>query len=320
MMNGYRIAVLDDYTGAAEASADWSVLAPAEVQFFRDHLNEQSSLIQRLLPFDVVVIERERTPFPRMLLEALPRLQLLVATGPVNWSIDFDAAHQRRITVCGTEARQDLAPELTIGLMLALARRIVMEDRSVRDGRWISGVGTSLRGKTLGIVGLGRIGCMVADLARPFGMHLQAWSANLTPEAAASASVKGVSRKELLTSSDVVTLHVVLSERTRGLIDASALALMKRSAFLINTSRGPLVDEAALINALQLGRIAGAALDVFENEPLMPEHPLLALDNVVLTPHIGYLTDEQCRLFYGQVVENILAFRAGHPIRLLGPP
>lgn len=320
MTTGYQIAVLDDYTGAAEAAADWSALAPVPVQFFRDHLTDRSALIERLSPFDAVVIERERTPFPRWLLEGLPRLKLLCATGPVNWSIDYDAAHERGIVVCGTEARQDLAPELTIGLMLALARRIVAEDRSVRDGRWISGTGTSLRGKMLGIVGLGRIGRTIADLARPFGMNLQAWSANLTDEAAASAGVSRVSRGELLATSDIVSLHVVLSERTRGLIDAAALAQMKPSAFLINTSRGPLVDEAALVEALARRRIAGAALDVFDAEPLAAGHPLLALDNVILTPHIGYLTDEQCRLFYGQVVENIMAFRAGRPIRLLGKP
>jgi phosphoglycerate dehydrogenase-like enzyme len=314
------IGVLDDYNGAAEASADWRHFGESDVRFFRDHVTDRRALIERLLPFDIIVIERERTPFPRWLIEALPQLRLLVATGPVNWSIDYDAARERGVVICGTEARQDLAPELTIGLMLALARRIVAEDRSVRDGRWLSGLGTSLRGKTLGILGLGRTGRAVAELARPFGMEIQAWSANLTADAAAAAEVRFATRDQLLANSDIITLHVVLSERTRGMIGFAELEMMKPSALLINTSRGPLVDEPALVDALSKRRIAGAALDVFECEPLRPDHPLLALDNVVVTPHIGYLTDDQCRLFYSQVVENILAFEKGEPIRLLDPP
>jgi phosphoglycerate dehydrogenase-like enzyme len=206
---------------------------------------------------------------------------------------------------------------LTLGLLLALARRIVAEDRAVRSGRWQSGVGCTVGGKVLGLIGLGQVGRKVADLAKPFAMDVIAWSQNLTREAAASAGVRWVDKDELLTSADFVSLHVVLSERTRGMIGAPELARMKPSAFLVNTSRGPLVDEPALVSALTERRIAGAALDVFDTEPLPAAHPFRHLDNVIVTPHIGYLTDDQYRLFYGQVVENILAYAAGEPVRLL---
>lgn len=313
-----RVAVLDDYNGAAAHSADWQRLsAIAAVTFFNDHLTDQRQLAVRLRDFEVVVIERERTPFRRDLLAALPALRLLIATGPVNWSIDFACAAERGITVCGTEAVQTYTPELTLGLLLALARRIVAEDRVVRAGGWQAGVGCSLNGKTLGLVGLGRVGRMVATLAQPFGMNIVAWSQNLTDDAAASVGVRRIGKDELLATADFVSLHVVLSERTRGIIGAAELSRMKRSAFLVNTSRGPLVDEAALIAALTERTIAGAALDVFDVEPLPPAHPFRTLDNVIVTPHVGYITDEQCRLFYGQVVENILAYVAGKPIRLL---
>jgi phosphoglycerate dehydrogenase-like enzyme len=313
-----RVAVLDDYNGVAARSADWDRLkAVATVAFFNDHLTDQRQLAARLRDFEVVVIERERTPFRRDLMAALPALRLLIATGPVNWSIDFACAAERGITVCGTEAVQTYTPELTLGLLLTLARRIVAEDRAVRAGGWQAGVGCSLNGKTLGLVGLGRVGRMVATLAKPFGMNVVAWSQNLTDDAAASVSARRIGKDELLASADFVSLHVVLSERTRGIIGNAELSRMKRSAFLVNTSRGPLVDEAALIAALTERTIAGAALDVFDVEPLPPAHPFRVLDNVIVTPHVGYITDEQCRLFYGQVVENILAYFAGEPIRLL---
>jgi phosphoglycerate dehydrogenase-like enzyme len=317
-MSKLRVAVLDDYNGAARRSADWGRLADAAtVSFFHDHLTDAAQLAARLRDFEVVVVERERTPFRRELIAALPNLRLLVATGPVNWSIDFEYAAVRGITVCGTEARQNYTPELTLGLLLALARRIVAEDRAVRSGGWQSGVGCTVGGKVLGLIGLGQVGRKVADLARPFAMDVIAWSQNLTREAAASAGVRWVDKDELLASADFVSLHVVLSERTRGMIGAPELARMKPSAFLVNTSRGPLVDEPALVSALTERRIAGAALDVFDIEPLPAAHPYRRLDNVIVTPHIGYLTDDQYRLFYGQVVENILAYVAGEPVRLL---
>jgi phosphoglycerate dehydrogenase-like enzyme len=313
-----RVAVLDDYNGAAEQSADWTRLdGIATVTFFRDHLTDPRQLAARLRDFEVVVIERERTPVRRELMASLPALRLLVATGPVNWSIDFACAAERGITVCGTEAVQTYTPELTLGLLLALARRIVVEDRVVRAGGWQSGVGSTLKGKVLGLVGLGQVGRMVAELAKPFGLEIVAWSQNLTEAAAARAGARYAPKEELLATADFVSLHVVLSERTRGMIGPAELSRMKPSAFLVNTSRGPLVDEQALIAALCERRIAGAALDVFEREPLPPAHPFRSLDNVIVTPHVGYITDEQCRLFYGQVVENILAYVAGKPIRLL---
>jgi phosphoglycerate dehydrogenase-like enzyme len=319
VVTSLRIAVLDDYTGSAEKNADWARLARARIRFYRDHVTDQDALARRLRDADVVVIERERTPIRRQLIESLPNLKLIVATGPVNWSIDYAAAAERKIPVCGTEARQDLAPELAIALILASARRIVAEDRSIRSGGWISGEGTSLKGKILGLVGLGQTGRMVAALARPFGMIVQAWSQNLTAGRAAEADVIAVSREVLFRTSDFISLHVVLGERTRGMVDAATLAMMKPTAHLINTSRGALVDETALVAALVEQRIAGAALDVFATEPLPPDSPLRSLENAILTPHIGYTSDDQSRRFYTQVVENIEAFQSGAPIRLLGP-
>jgi phosphoglycerate dehydrogenase-like enzyme len=317
-MGRVRVAVLDDYNGAAEQSADWSRLSGiADVTFFKDHLTAPPQLADRLRDFEIVVIERERTPFRQDLLAALPALRLLIATGPVNWSIDFACAAERGITVCGTEAVQTYTPELTLGLILALARRIVAEDRVVRAGGWQSGVGSSVKGKVLGLIGLGRIGRMMTELVRPLGMNVIAWSQNLTAETASAVGVRRVDKNELLAAADYVSLHVVLSERTRGIIGAGELARMKRSAFLVNTSRGPLVDESALVAALCERRIAGAALDVFDIEPLPAAHPFRTLENVIITPHVGYITDDQCRLFYGQVIENIEAYVAGKPIRLL---
>ncbi len=320
-MTVLRVTVLDDYAGVAEGSANWSSLAgKCQITFWRDHITDRAAIIQRLRDSDVAVIERERTRFPGWLFEALPRLKLLVATGPVNWSIDYGAAAARGVVVCGTQARQDLAPEHTMALILALARRVVVEDRAVRRGVWHSGVGTSLKDKTLGIIGLGQVGRKVAELARPFGMNIVAYSKNLTPDLAAAHGARCVSRDELLSTSDFVSLHSVLSDRTRGMIGQAELKLMKPTAFLINTSRGPLVDENALIDALSRNVIAGAALDVFDTEPLPGDHPLIGFDNVIITPHIGYLTDDQARLFYGQVVENIIAFLNGKPVRILHPP
>ena len=319
-----QVSVLVDYTDSVRSIADWSALAGiARVEFFRDHLDAIDAIAARLAPFDIVVAERERTRFPRALLERLPRLKLLVATGPVNWSIDLAAAAERGMTVCCTEALYDATPELAWGLILTLTRRIAWDHQAVRAGQWQTGLGTSLTGKTLGVIGLGNVGAKIAAFGRVFGMSPIAWSRNLTPEKAAGNagnSVEFAALDDLLRRADIVTIHVVLSPESRGLIGRRELGLMKRSAFLINTSRGPIVDAAALLDALETRRIAGAALDVFDVEPLPVDHRLRRLDNVVLTPHVGYITVEQYRLFYGQAIENILAFTRGTPIRLLRMP
>ena len=321
MTASLRVAVRDDYTGAAARSADWRQLdGIASVDFFRDHVADPAALVARLRDYDVIVAERERTPFPRALLEALPRLRLLATTGPVNWSIDLAAAAERGVVVTCTEALFDATPELTWALILALTRRVVWEDRAVRAGRWQDDVGVSLTGKRLGLIGLGNVGAKVAAVARLFGMTVIAWSRNLTQERAAAAGAEAVTLDALLSTADIVSIHVVLSERTRGLIGARELGLMKPDAYLVNTARGPIVDEAALIDALQQRRIAGAGIDVFEVEPLPQDHPLRRLDNVIATPHVGYITAEQYRLFYGQVVEAILGFARGAPVRVLRMP
>ncbi len=316
-----RVAVLDDYTGTVRSIVDWAALAGiARVDFFRDHLGELDAVAERLAPYDVVVAERERTPFPRALLERLKRLKLLVATGPVNWSIDLACAAERGITVCCTEALYDATPELAWGLILALTRRIAWDHEAVRAGRWQSGLGTSLTGKTLGVIGLGNVGARIAEFGRVFGMNTIAWSRHLTPETAAAKGATSVTLDALLRQADIVTIHVVLSAASRGLIGRRELGLMKPGAFLVNTSRGPIVDAGSLLEALEGRRIAGAALDVFDAEPLPADHGLRRLDNVVLTPHVGYITVEQYRLFYGQAIENIFAFARGTPTRLLRMP
>jgi len=313
-----RIAVLDDYQGVAREMADWASLGPdCEVAFFRDHLSALQDVAARLAPFEVVVAMRERTPFPRALLEKLPRLRLLVTTGLRNASIDVAAARERGIVVCGTPGSSGTTGELTWGLVLALFRQIPREDRALREGRWQTTVGIGLAGKTLGIVGLGTIGSQVAKIGAAFGMEVIAWSQNLDAERARRAGAQRVERDELLARSDVLTIHLVLSERTRGLIGARELSLMKPSAFLVNTSRGPIVDEAALAAALEKRTLAGAGIDVYGAEPIAPDHPLLSAPNTVLTPHLGYVTLESYRAYFGGVVEDIAAWRRGAPVRVL---
>jgi phosphoglycerate dehydrogenase-like enzyme len=315
-----RIAVLDDYQDAARRMADWSRLpAGAELAVFRDHVADLEAVAARLASFDVVVAMRERTPFPRALLERLPRLRLLVTTGMRNAAIDLQAAADRGVLVCGTGGLPYPTAELAWGLVLALARRIPREDRATREGRWQETVGLGLNGKTLGVLGLGTLGSRVARFGRAFEMDVLAWSQNLTAERAAEIGAVRVDRDELLARSDVVTIHLVLSERTRGLIGARELGLMKRTAYLVNTSRGPIVDEAALVRALRDGTIAGAGLDVYDEEPLPPDHPLRGLPNTVITPHLGYVTEETYRIFYGQALEDILAYLRGEPVRVLRP-
>jgi len=313
-----RIAVLDDYQNVAREMADWASLgADCEVASFRDHLTDLDSLVQRLKDFEIVVAMRERTPFPRALLEKLPRLRLLVTTGMRNASIDLAAARERGVVVCGTPGASGTTGELTWGLIHALFRQIPREDRLVREGKWQTTVGLGLAGKTLGILGLGTIGSQVAKVGTAFNMEVIAWSQHLDAERASRAGAKRVERDELLARSDVVTIHLVLSERTRGLVGERELARMKPTAFLVNTSRGPIVDERALAAALKKGTIAGAGIDVYDVEPIAPDHPLLSAPNTVLTPHLGYVTREGYSAYFRGAVEDIAAWRRGAPMRVL---
>jgi phosphoglycerate dehydrogenase-like enzyme len=313
-----RVAILDDHQGVALDTAPWDDLGgDAEVVAFSDHLADDDALVARLEPFDVIVAMRERTPFTRARLERLPNLELLVTTGMRNASIDVAAAHERGIVVSGTGGVSAATAELTWALILALARHVPAEDRSVHEGGWQTTVGIDLAGRTLGVAGLGNQGAPVARIGQAFGMRVIAWSQNLTPERAAEHGAEAVTRDQLLAQSDVLTIHLKLSERSRGLIGADELARMKPTALLVNTSRGPIVDEGALVAALRDGTIGGAALDVFDTEPLPADHPLRSAPNTVLTPHIGYVTESTYEVFYGQAVEDIAAWRDGAPVRVL---
>jgi phosphoglycerate dehydrogenase-like enzyme len=311
-----KVAVLDDYQGAAMQMAEWSILdGQAELTVFQDHLSEPDAVAERLTPFDVICAMRERTPLPRPLLERLPNLKLIVSTAMRNASIDLAAAKELGIVVCGTGYRSHGAAELTWALIMAASKYIPEECASVRSGGWQTKVGRDLKGATLGIAGLGTLGAAVAKYARAFDMNVMAWSTNLTQAKAAEHGARLVTKEQLFRDADIVTLHLVLSERTRGIVGASELALMKPTAWLVNTSRGPLVDEAALIDVLSRQAIAGAALDVFDTEPLPPNHPLRSLPNTLVTPHIGFVTEETYRIFYQDTVAAILAWLNGHPVR-----
>jgi phosphoglycerate dehydrogenase-like enzyme len=313
-----RVAVLDDYQKVAQRSADWSALPQdAEVTFFHDHLADPDRLAERLAPFAVVGVMRERTPFPGALLERLPNLRLLITTGPRNASIDVAAAQRLGIIVCGTRSSGHATAELALALILALARGLPAETAAMRAGGWQVGLGRDLAGATLGLVGLGRLGSRVAKLGQAFGMTTIAWSQNLTEAAAAEHGARRVAKAELFREADFVSIHLQLSARSRGLIGAAELALMRPDAYLVNTSRGPIVDEDALVEALQTGRIAGAALDVYDHEPLPPEHRLRRVPNLLLTPHIGFVTRETYAVFYADMVAGIAAFLAGSPQRVI---
>jgi phosphoglycerate dehydrogenase-like enzyme len=316
-----RIAILDDYQGTVLLLPHWLKLAGrATVDVFRDTLTSEDELAQRLASYEILVPIRERTRFPASLIERLPALELLALTGRNSGHVDVAAATGRGILVTETEGSGKGAIELTIGLILASVRRIPQEDRAVHEGRWQTGVGVELSGKTLGILGLGRIGSQIAAFGKFLGMRVLAWGPTLTEERAAANKVMYVPLETLFRESDVVSLHLRLSERTRGLVTAEHLSLMKPTAHLINTARGPLVDEQALIAALRERRIAGAGLDVFDVEPLPPRHPFRGLHNVVLTPHIGYVTQEAYDIFFRQVVESIESHLDGRlPPRVLNP-
>ncbi|MCA0146781.1 D-2-hydroxyacid dehydrogenase family protein [Blastococcus sp. LR1] len=313
-----RIAVLDDYQSVASDFCDWSqVPGDVEVVEFHEHLGGEDAVAAALQGFDVVVAMRERTEFRRGLLERLPDLRLLVTTGMRNKSIDVEAAAEHGITVCGTAASAAATAELTWGLILAAVRHIPREDVGMRAGGWQQTIGGDLAGARLGVIGLGRLGSRVATVGQAFGMDVVAWSQNLTDERAAEVGVRRVERDELFASSDVVTVHLLLSKRTRGLIGPDDLALMKHTAVLVNTSRGPIVQQQALLDALTEGRIAGAGLDVYDEEPLPADSPLRTAPNTVLTPHLGYVTRGTYEVFYGEAVEDVAAWASGNPIRVI---
>jgi phosphoglycerate dehydrogenase-like enzyme len=294
-----RVAILDDYQNVALTSADWSpVAALAEITVFTDHVSDQDALVERLAPFDVIMVMRERTPLPRNIIERLPKLRMIASTGAFNASIDMAAATDAGIHVTHTSGTVASTVELTWALILGASRHLVTERQAVADGGWQTTVGCELDRRVLGVLGLGRIGSRVARIGAAFGMDVVAWSANLTADAAAEAGARYLPREEFFATADVLSIHLKLGERSRGLVGATELASMKRSALLVNTSRGPIVDEAALIEALRSRSIAGAALDVFDVEPLPVDHPLRTLQNVLATPHIGYVSDRSYRIFH----------------------
>lgn len=314
------VTILDDYQRVALDCADWTpVTSRFDVDVITEHIADRDTLISRLQSSEVIVAMRERTPFPADVLGALPKLRLLVTTGTKNAAVNIAAAAELGITVCGTTGTGNAVPELTMGMIIAIMRNFVAEDAAVRSGGWQHTIGPGLAGATLGIVGLGRLGLPVAKLAQAFDMNVIAWSPNLTAERAAPHGVRAVGKQQLFAESDVITIHMPLSERSRGLIGAAELAAMQPTAYLVNTSRGPIVEEAALLDALRGQRIAGAALDVYDVEPLPVDHPLRSLPNTLLLPHIGYVTTDGYRGWFGQVVEDIVAWADGAPVRVLEP-
>jgi phosphoglycerate dehydrogenase-like enzyme len=313
-----KVTILDDYQNVALLSSDWSaVQAVYQVHAVSDLIDDTDRLVERIAGSEVVVLMRERTPFPASQIERLPSLRLLVTTGMQNEVLDLKAASQAGVTVCGTRWQNDGVPELTIGLMTCLARSVAAEDRHVRNGGWQHTIGPQLAGKTLGVVGLGRIGQAVAGIAQAIGMDVVAWSPTIDTDGISASGVRVVTKDELFAGSDFITVHMRLVNSTIGLIGPAELGAMQENAYIINTSRGPIIEEDALVEVLQRRRIAGAALDVFDSEPLPVDHPLRSLPNALLTPHIGYVTTDAYKVFYGDVVEDIMGFRDGNPVRVL---
>ncbi|HEU4566788.1 MAG TPA: D-2-hydroxyacid dehydrogenase family protein [Marmoricola sp.] len=310
------IIVLDDYQGVAAELADWSRLrAQGRVEFSRDHVADPDALVRRLEPYDVVVLMRERTALPATVVDRLPRLRLVVTTGRRNPVIDLDACRRRGVVVCNTGSPPGSTVEHTWALLLGLCRHLVEEATNVREGRWQSTLGRDLGGRTLGVLGLGRIGSEVVRVARAFGMDVVAWSRSLTPERAADAGAQAVPFEEVFTRADVVSIHLVLADGTRGLVGERELRLMRPGSLLVNTSRGPIVDTGALVSALADGHLGGAAVDVFDTEPLPADHPMRRTPRLLATPHLGYVTERVYRTFYGEAVEDVEAFLTGSPIR-----
>ena len=313
-----RIAILDDYQNVALSLANWeSIGADAEITVFNEHMDNEEIVAAALAEFDVVVAMRERTPFPASLLDRLPKLEVLVSTGARNRSIDLDAATSRGIIVCGTPLIPYPPTEFTWALILAIVKGIPADDVAMRHGKWQTRVGQTLKDKTLGIVGLGNLGGQMALIGRAFGMEIIAWSQNLTDARAAECGARRVTLDTLMETADIVTVHLYLSDRTRGVIGARELGLMKPTAYLVNIARGPIVDEKALIDVLQNRRIAGAALDVYDVEPLPADHPFRNLENTILTPHMAVVAEEGLRVMYAGAVENIRAYRQGRPVQPL---
>jgi phosphoglycerate dehydrogenase-like enzyme len=304
-----KVAILDDYQNVALRMADWSSVASrAEITVFNDHVADPEAVIERLTPFDVICVMRERTPLSREIIERLPQLKLIASNARRNASIDMAAAEARGIRVTGTGYRSIPTIEMTWALILASARHIIRESNSVRRGGWQTSIGRELGGRTLGVLGLGNIGAQVARIGRAFGLKVIAWSQNMTAEIAEAAGATLVEKDELFREADIVTIHLVLSARTRGLVGAAELALMKPTSWLVNTSRGPIVNEGALIRSLESEAIAGAAIDVFSIEPLPVDHPFRHLDNVLATPHVGYVAEDLYRTFYGDTAAAVAAW------------
>jgi len=314
-----RCAILDDYQNVALKIGDWSKLkGDVDFKAFNAHLDGPDKVVAALKDYAIVVAMRERTAFPKQVIDALPNLKLLITTGARNASIDTEAAKARGVTVCGTGSFGSPTSGIAIGLMLELTRHIGYENARLHAGAsWQTTIGPDLEGMTLGVLGLGKLGTRTANIAKAFGMKVIAWSQNLTPEKCAEAGVGYVSKEDLFRQSDFITIHVVLSPRSRGLVGAKELGLMKPSAFIINTSRGPIIDEAALLTALREKKIAGAGLDVFDIEPLPIDHPLRKMDNVVLTPHLGYVSEQNYKYYFAGVVEDIRGFLDGKPVRVM---
>jgi phosphoglycerate dehydrogenase-like enzyme len=315
-----RCAILDDYQNVALKMADWSALkGKADISVFNEHLGEAANVIKTLKDFDIVCAMRERTPFRRETVEALPKLKLLLTSGLRNASFDMEALKERGVVVCGTGGFGNPTAGIAIGLMLELTRKIGFENARMKAGeKWQATMGQDVEGKTMGIVGLGKLGARVAAIAKALGMKVNAWSQNLTKEVCREVGVGYLPKEELMATSDVISIHVILSKRTRGLITRADLARMKPSSYLINTARGPIVDEDALLDMLREKKIAGAGLDTYSVEPLPVDHPIRKLDNVVLTPHLGYVTEEAYRKYYGDMVEDILGWLDGKPVRVIG--
>jgi phosphoglycerate dehydrogenase-like enzyme len=318
-MPRHRCAILDDYQNVALGVTDWSkVTGDLDIKVFNAHLGGAENVVKALQGFEIVIAMRERTAFPRAVIEKLPDLKLLITTGMRNASIDVAAAKERGVVVSGTPAVGNPTSGIAIGLMLELTRRIGYENARMKAGvPWQSTIGVDLEGLTLGVLGLGKLGARTARIAKAFGMKVIAWSQNLTPEKCQEAGVEYASKDDLFRNADFITIHVVLSQRTRGIVGAKELGLMKPSAYIINTSRGPIIEEAALFATLRDKKIAGAGLDVFDVEPLPTDHPLRKLDNVVLTPHLGYVSLQNYQAYFAGAVDDIRAFLDGKPARVL---
>ena len=313
-----RIAILDDYFDAARHLADWGQLAGrADIQVFTEPLGGEDQAVKKLGDFEIIVGMRERTPFPATLMRRLPKLKLLITTGMRNLSFDMEAAHSQGVLICGTGSVGSPTSELAIGLMIALMRDIAGQFSSMRQGGWQTRPGYDLAGKTLGLLGLGKVGSAVAAVGNAFRMEVIAWSQNLTEQRAAEYHARRVEKDELFRQSDVLSIHLILSDRTRGMVGERELNMMKKTAYLVNTSRGDIVDEAALLKVLQEKRIAGAAIDVYGVEPLPADHAIRKLDNVLLTPHLGYVSVENLSRMYRDAIEDIIAFLDGKPVRVL---